>query len=154
MIAGLKPQFHAKVESGAKRHTIRKGKRWRVGMRIDLFANVRQKNMRLIFRAPVTAVEPIQIVIDVERQRLWAWVHGEKLSDSELEQLAVADGFEHGVSQMYLFWLQEHGGEKKKGYPQENIHFDGQVVHWDYAKRSRSPTDMRRACPGNEKGAA
>lgn len=161
MIAGLKDRFIPKVESGLKRHTIRRGKRWRAGMRIDLYRNVRQKSMELIFRAPVTKVESIQIVIDLERQRLWAWVNGAKLSDSELETLARVDGFEHGMAQMFVFWRDQHSGRTKGARRSSrpivpgNIHFDGQIIHWDYERRTVDDAPARprlRIGPPNSGG--
>ena len=123
MIAGLKIRFIPEVESGRKRHTIRKGKRWHVGMRIDLFANVRQKTMRLIFRAPVTCVEDIEILVGAIALKVR--VNDQPLDETELTVLAIRDGFEN-VTDMHKFWLDQHGHGS----------FNGQIVHWNYAKRT------------------
>lgn len=123
MIAGLKHRFIPRVESGDKRHTIRRGKRWKVGMRIDLFKDVRQKTMKLIFRAPVTRVD--DITIHVELTGLTIFIGEHELDASEKEALAIADGFNDRV-EMFEFWSIEHGYGR----------FGGQIIHWDYDRRT------------------
>lgn len=125
MIAGLKDRFIPEVESGKKRHTIRRGKRWRAGMRIDLFANVRQKTMHLIFRAPVTCVEDIVILVG----SVWftVYINDHALDQTELVMLAIRDGFK-SAADMHAFWLKQHGLGS----------FDGQIVHWDYERRTNT----------------
>ena len=39
MILGFKDRFVPMVEDGSKRHTIRAGKRWKVGISADLYAS-------------------------------------------------------------------------------------------------------------------
>lgn len=134
MILGFQERFIPFVEDGSKRHTIRKGKRWSVGMRADLYRKVRQKGMKLIFRATVTKVEPIRIE--------WNWgipivsVNGCALSIGEADLLAWTDGFRPSKGTPYqafiTFWrVQNKLGKKLKV-------FEGQIVHWDYHSRMYS----------------
>jgi hypothetical protein len=93
-------------------------------MRIDLFANVRQKTMRLIFRAPVTCVEDIEILVGATAMKVR--VNDQPLDGTELTVLAIRDGFENAID-MHEFWLDEHGLGS----------FDGQIIHWDYTNRTK-----------------
>lgn len=107
MILGFKDRFVPYVLDGSKTHTIRGGERWSVGMRADLFKNVRQKNMKLIFRANVMKVEAIRIVCDLEsRPDGWPsaklaplsaktniYIEESRLDESERNLFAWRDGF-------------------------------------------------------------
>lgn len=127
MIAGFKRRFVPKIRRGFKRHTIRRGRRWRAGMRMDLYENVRQKDMKLIFRAPVVKVEDITIHVGdpfYSERNLMVFIEEHLLADDELDEFAVRDGFE-GLGEMGKFWHEEHGLGM----------FSGQVIHWDYDKR-------------------
>lgn len=126
MIAGLQERFLLKVLNGFKRHTIRRGKRWRAGMRIDLFLNVRQKNMRLIFRAPVTKVEEFHA--QVRQNGMDIWIDGQRLDLTELHVLAFRDGFD-SHQEMFVFWREEHGLGP----------FHGQIINWDFERRTFEP---------------
>lgn len=142
MIAGFKPQFHDYVLNGTKTHTIRKGHRWRVGMRLDAFANVRQKDMRLLLRVPVIKVEDIRI--EYGEPLFPVFIAGELLDEDERNVLAWRDGFrfkrgsrdpndDFGAGYlgcfglMMDFWIREHGVRFEP--------FVGQIVHWDFAER-------------------
>lgn len=142
MILGFKRQFRPFVEDGSKRHTIRKGKRWRVGMRADLYVDPRQRTMELLFRARVVKVQSIRIGVQMplpfpefeglrvreqgDTKWLAVWIDDIQLSPSEAEQFFYTDGFrapgQSAVAQAARFW--------RKGLP-----FDGQIIHWDYDSR-------------------
>ncbi len=131
MLLGLQDRFVPLVETGAKRHSIRAGERWRAGMRADLYARPRQKGMRLIFRAPVTQVDRIRITVLplnwIERYTpsLRVSINGQPLDPGEIELLARCDGFPEGADEMAGYWRRTHGGGV----------FHGQIIHWDFEAR-------------------
>ncbi len=159
MILGFKKQFVPYVLDGSKRHTIRAGDRWRVGMRADLYEESRRpkkydesgaqvSGMRLLFRDQVTKVEPIVIEHRANRhayRETWANTFI-RIADVELspcsdeaDLFAWHDGFRPwkddprnstmSFVHMVEFWEREHGFGRR-------IHrFDGQVVYWDYEQR-------------------
>lgn len=155
MILGFKDQFVPFVVEGSKTHTIREGERWRAGMRADCYARPRQKDMRLLFRAPVVKVEPIRIHSYEYYQRgptplggnhclfakrgphgeaMLVWINGELLQHDEAESLFRRDGFRDAVMmasyEALLFW-----GDR--------LPFAGQIIHWDYAERF---SDVTHTC--------
>lgn len=161
MILGFKDQFVPYVLDGTKTHTIRAGARWRADMRADLFAKVRQKGMRLLFRAPVVRVESIAILCDPGR-RVDGWpsadlsplrdqtmilIAGVGLDESERQAFAWRDGFRiEGYrggyfEQMVEFWRKEHGLGRRV------VNFHGQIIHWDYAARYIPCADCGRSHP-------
>ncbi len=127
MNLGFKERFILKIESGEKRHTIREGKRWSVGMTAHLWKNMRGRKdgpnpQTLIFTAPVTKVDDITIDVGEETFSIeidFAW-----LSDDEKEAMAKRGGFDN-CEQMFRFWRKNH----KIG------RFIGQIIHWDYERR-------------------
>lgn len=132
MILGFKDRFLPFVKNGTKTHTIRAGNRWRAGMRVDIFENVRQKSMRLLFRAPVRKVE--SVVIDHHRPYgpLEVTIDGIRLSDDETQAFFFRDGFRgedallgKPAVQAKYFWAKQ-----LKAGP-----FIGQIIHWDYDQR-------------------
>lgn len=150
MILGFKDQFVPYILDGTKTHTIRAGQRWRADMRADLFAKVRQKGMRLLFRAPVVRVENI-CIFDDPREGPGIVINGEQLHRAECDLLAYRDGFRVGCDdttaygtvgafdQMIEFWRRTH---KLADHP-----FRGQIVHWDYAQRYVPCGDCGRSHP-------
>jgi hypothetical protein len=106
-------------------------------MRADLYARPRQKDMRLIFRAPVVKVDLIRIFVRMVDpsvpHKLMIWINGEALGLDEKELLARADGFPNGLAEMHYFWLEEHGPGA----------FYGQIIHWDYERRTASDEATR-----------
>lgn len=137
MILGFHERFVPFVLDGSKRHTIREGSRWFPGMRADLFRNVRQANMQLLFRSIVLLVEPIMIEIGRESRIIERIsINGESLDQSEMEAFAYADGFRKGIGvrnpylrEMASYYLNE----KNSGTGRHHR----QLVHWDYEKRFR-----------------
>jgi hypothetical protein len=133
-LLGFKDRFVSLIESGEKRHTIR-GHRADIeaGTRLDLYARPRQKGMRLIFRAPCTKVEQIEIRDFAAGVDAGIRIDGIELSGDERELLAKADGFtqskvnEHFVSTAWLDMLMFWEGR---------LPFDGVIIHWDFAKRT------------------
>lgn len=135
MILGFKDQFVPFVKDGSKTHTIRGGARWKAGMRADLYARPRQKDMRLLFRASVLKVEWIRIgpdyriaidgmELDEGEKDLFAWRDGFRRVDLRPQGAPESWGCFH---EMMDFWRKTHDLAKKP--------FHGQIIHWDYAER-------------------
>lgn len=123
MILGFKDRFVAFVLDGSKRHTIRAGGRWRAGMRADLFSRPRQKDMRLLFRAPVHRVETISIRTN-QVGTLEVRIKDYELTWDERRTLFYRDGFRDGdpSTAALEFW-------------RDRLPFEGQIIHWDFDKR-------------------
>lgn len=153
MLLGFKDQFVPYVLDGSKTHTIRHGygpARWKPGMRADLYEKPRQKGMRLLFRAPVIAVDQIEIwsyeavqcgrgpipplmgnhCLNAHRgpegESLLVQINGELLTASETRHLFKRDGFrEPGTCPQYqalMFWVPL-------------LPFRGHMIHWNYEAR-------------------
>lgn len=142
MNLGFKDQFCPFVEDGTKRHSIRGGERWKVGMRADAYQRPRQKGMRLIFRAWVIKVQSIVIAeVPMEDQceqgvgPLAVWIDGIQLDDLEIEAFFWSDGFRHTGSnssvQAWAFWVDRF----------EAGSWAGQLIHWDYDQRFMDKRD-------------
>ena len=155
MIIGFQDRFEPFVTDGSKRHTIRAGNRWKAGIRADLFVRPRQKDMRLLFRAPVVRVEEIRIdeyeavqcgrgsipplngnhVLKACRgprgESLLVRIDGELLAWDETSALFFRDGFrepgECPQFQALQFW-------------HKRLPFRGQIIHWDYDRRNTNGT--------------
>jgi hypothetical protein len=126
-ILGFKDRFVPRVRSGDTRHTIRAGFFWRVGMIAHLYEHVRHKEMRLIFRVPVSKVEEIKFAAAFQPagSLMDVWIDSVMLSPDECERLARADGFS-SFEDMTAFWAPELKKEPT---------WYGQVIHWDYDRR-------------------
>ena len=152
MTLGFKRQFEAHVQDGSKRHTVRGGARWKVGMRADLYIDPRQKGMRLLFRAHVVRVQTIRIAIQqllpfpefaglrVAKipDHVAVWIDGQQLSPDEVEHFFWSDGFRQprrsATAQAIQFW-------------RKRLPFSGQIVHWDYDRRFTQLPEKRRRKP-------
>lgn len=114
-------QFAGKVVRGEKRQTIRAlrkdGREERVGQTAFCFFGMRTKHCRRLIEGPIVSVD--RIVLDVRRNRLKACVAGRALREAELEQLALADGFDSSLH------LAEFFG-RRYGFP-----FTGRLIVWD-----------------------
>lgn len=148
MLLGFKDQFVKKILAGEKTHTIRE-RDIKVGDRLDLYKRPRQKGMKLLFRAPCVKVERIEILPSAsgpqyeefckefgikvpDRSQLYRAMHlacsaviidNNGLTPDEIEQLARRDGFPNFFD-MLKFW-------------DGRLPFQGQIIHWDYSKRTR-----------------
>jgi hypothetical protein len=132
MNLGFKDQFCPFVEDGSKRHTMRAGDRWRVGMRADLFQRPRQKGMRLMFRAVVNRVE--SVVIQDADGYLIITVDGTRLAMDEARSFLWRDGFRgegSSMAQARKFWSKQLA----------KAPFVGQIIHWDYDNRFTDTAD-------------
>ena len=114
----FKNRFAPDVETYRKRHSIRAGNRWRKGMMVHAFTDMRTKKCRrLIPATPCTKVEPIVIryakggLLTVKRS-------GVNLIYQEIKLLAINDGFE-GTFDFVQFFTPERGTT-----------FKGQLIHW------------------------
>lgn len=149
MILGFKDQFCPFIEDGSKQHTIRGGRRWKAGMRADLYQRPRQRGMRLMFRALVIRVEEIRIedyqayqsgptplggnhcsnypLRGPNGEALLIWINRELLAADEAEAFLRRDGFRDPALmasyQALLFW-------------DDKLPFTGQLIHWDYGNRT------------------
>lgn len=113
MILGFKEQFNKPIETGVKTHTIRNGHRWKKGMKIHFYNNVRTKKMKK-FRDDgiVISVQDISIT--------WNGEIPEISIDSLLmpitlhDLLAINDGFSN-KEELYRWFKND---------------FKGQIIHW------------------------
>jgi len=120
---GLDPSIHypkdynffVKDKCLPKLHTIRKDdtNRWEEGKQIDFFINARQKNMfRFAPRLPVISIQYFGIFYHNGKPEVN--IDGRYLFDSEIEKLALNDGFEN--TEDFLKYFSED--------------FNGKIMHW------------------------
>jgi len=106
-------------ENIPKIHTIRRGKRWKAGMKIHMAIGVRTKDYHQFnagFPSLQTCISTQDIII-ISILEFWpieVWIDSRKLSDDEICELARNDGFDS---------LDDF----KKYF---NGEFEGQIVHW------------------------
>jgi len=103
------------IDIRSKIHTIRedKSKRWKVGNKIHFVINNRTKK-RLQF-APVVNVKSIQQIFITPNSEIFRVnVDGKWLEDSEIEKLALNDGFNNVED--FFDWFSED--------------FVGKIIHW------------------------
>jgi hypothetical protein len=99
MILGFKAEFVPAVVAGTKPHTIRKGKRWRVGQSIQFYQDARQKTMLKIRPDAVATVVQEIIITRPERylgppREPVITIDGRQLTPLECQELARRDGFD------------------------------------------------------------
>ena len=106
-------QFAPKVESGAKRCSIRAKRKHpiKVGDTLFLYTGMRTKACRKLRQAACTATTPI--VIDGIR----VFTNGQELTGNQVNRLAIDDGF----PTLQAFWAFFH---KTDG------HFEGDLIEW------------------------
>lgn len=108
-----------------KIHTIREdvNDRWKAGNNIDFFINCRQKNMfRFAPVLPVVSVQRIEIVYYTDREVLMKdlppktaiSVDDRRLSETEILQLALNDGFD-SVKDFFAYFNED---------------YEGKIIHW------------------------
>jgi len=117
MILGFKDTFVPAVVAGTKPHSIRSGNRWRVGMSIQFYRNVRQASMTKIRENGVAKV--------VQKIEILRYQHGceiiiddRMLTPLECQELARRDGFQD-LDELLRFISEMHG-----------LPFTGQLVCW------------------------
>ncbi len=115
----FKSRFVESILNGSKTHTIRGTRKLqdKPGNIMHLYTGLRQKDARLLMRAPCVRVDAISID-EQHRVRLGE----EQLSDDECQVMARRDGFA-SFAEMMEFW---HG----------RLPFEGHVYHWDPARRT------------------
>lgn len=125
MILGFKSRFVSSVADGTKPHTIRAGARWRVGMSIQFYQNVRQPGMTKIRENGVAMVVQEVCLKHVAWKLPNGWktqtvlfVDGRQLTPLECEELARRDGFDD-FRQLWDWFDNTHG-----------LPFTGQLVCW------------------------
>lgn len=125
------PMFRQSVAMGVKTQTVRatRSRHAKPGERVQLYTGMRTKYCRKLVDAdPVcTDITDIEIVVTVGHPEFIASITlgGRELSDDEVEQFAIADGFTPGLLhtarwQMGDFWLYKHG----------QCRFRGVVIKW------------------------
>lgn len=119
MILSSKPQFIPKYLDGTKIHSIRKGKRWKAGMRIQYYQDTRTKNMRKFMGDGLcTSVQNITMT-RLSPTHLSVFIDDYLLGHEDIKTLARNDGFDN-VEDFVLFFFPE-------GYYGM---FEGQIIHW------------------------
>ncbi|WP_163401457.1 hypothetical protein [Flavobacterium fluviatile] len=104
------------VEAKPKIHTIREDPkdRWKVGMMIDFFINVRTKKMfRFAPVMPVVSVQTIEIYHFGEKAKS-VCINGRKLKVLRVKELAQNDGFDT-VEDFFAYFNED---------------FTGKIIHW------------------------
>ncbi|WP_151087364.1 hypothetical protein [Hymenobacter baengnokdamensis] len=126
MILSFKQVFVPAVVAGTKPHTIRAGRRWRVGMSIQFYQDSRQKTM-VKFRPDAVATVVQEVAIQrtrlangkwAPRDELAVFVDNRQLTPLECQELARRDGFDD-FAQLLEFFANSHG------FP-----FTGQLIGW------------------------
>ena len=140
MIIGVSDRFVPLVLNGTKTGTIRRGKRWKVGMIAALVKNFRRKKefmglrqvagQELLFRARVIGVSDCYLrKFDKPCKIVDCWLNEGRITQDALADLAWEDGFRKGgsagVFEMAEFLMPD--GED----------FDGQQIQWDYEGREK-----------------
>ena len=123
-VAISKVKFDNSIDHSPKIHTIRKDdkNRWKPGIMIDFFINARHKDMfRFAPRIPVVSTQKIRIIHlkdtllgVVLSHKMYVLIDGKRLSDDEIDKLAINDGFKDGWAFFEYF----------------NEDFEGKIIHW------------------------
>ncbi|QUM72212.1 ASCH domain-containing protein [Sphingopyxis granuli] len=126
----FKAMFADQIERGAKRQTVRadRQRHARVGEAIQLYTAMRTRHCRkLVDPDPVCiAVQHIEISLPYGHSSIIAAiaVDGIPLTDDEIDEFAIADGFGEGAGwprfKMGRFWLDNHGWKD----------FSGVLIKW------------------------
>lgn len=130
----FKKQFADAVESGAKRMTIRHGRKHptRPGDVLQLYTGLRTRGVRKLLDAVCVTVTPLEIY-DLD-DVLIVTVGGKFLLWSDIHDLAIKDGFQNADAFIDFFDLTY-------GLP-----FFGEIIEW-----SDQPTAAHAASEGEEK---
>ena len=127
---GFKKEFKDDVYWGIKRQTIRrvrKVRRIKIGDQLNLYTGMRTPQCKLIRKAICTSLKPITI--------FWGGVvslDGQKLTNTEIKILALADGFLSTRDFMNFFKkTYGHFADCQDG-------FEGELIEWELYKSLRS----------------
>lgn len=116
----FKPQFEEPIATLAKRQTVRGHRRRhaRVGEPMQLYCGMRTRHCRKILTPDPVCTALLTIRIDLDKRHpemiVAMQIDGGWLSDAEIEDFAVADGFGSGLAdgfarrRMGEFWIEEH----------------------------------------------
>ncbi len=115
------------------------------GDRLDLYVNVRQKNMRLLRRVQCSKVDPI--TIRLAPADMVITICGEQLSLDEARAFAWRDGFRprgtslaqpgDALDHMQTFWIIRNGLIAERPWR-------GVVIHWLVGVELPGPGEKRR----------
>lgn len=110
--------FYIKDRCAPKLHTLREDPkdRWKAGVMIDFFINVRQPGMfRFAPKIEVVSTQRVEIIRTSDYlEETIVRIDGRQLNELEARQFAFNDGFESLIE----FWLWFKDG------------FDGKLIHW------------------------
>jgi hypothetical protein len=120
--------FNQTLDLNLKLHTIRDDQkdRWKAGMKIDFFINVRKKDMfRFAPVLPVVSVQKIEIIITencaLRKRQVWIddvfalyYEYGDRIIDKGLLQLVQNDGFDT-IEDFFAYFDKD---------------FTGKLIHW------------------------
>ena len=135
----FKRRFAPRIRAGQKRHTIRaiRTRGFRYGDDLYLWIEQRKPSREWIGFSKCAEVQEVRIDLGAEFGRLDFTIDGARLTLSEEDALARADGFDD-MRALYDFWIETHGIQ---AFP-----WDGQIIHWEFPFRdySDSPASRRK----------
>lgn len=103
-----------------KKHSIRRGKRWKAGMKLHMATGTRTRYYNQ-FNKNIDGLQTVVSVQDIEIRLAWndkiVLVDGRILSADEVDYLAMNDGFET----IQAFW---------NFFAEDEADLDGQIIHW------------------------
>jgi hypothetical protein len=114
MICGFKKHFVPKIHAGIKKHTMRKGTRWKVGMSIQMATGVRTKNYNCFKEAVCKHIQSVEIkwkTVDKgtvgECKAVQVFIDGRNVTnDSQtIDMLVACDGFDSRKE--FFEWFNE-----------------------------------------------
>ncbi len=137
MILGFKKQFVEPILNGTKIHTIRKGNRWKPGVKAQMATGVRTKNYHCFKEVEIVSVQDIHfwitggvkfgngLAIRSDIINMHCAIDTNKLVTYDLcKELAANDGFHHFDHMImvdeFLHWF----------LPNRESIFKGQIIHW------------------------
>jgi hypothetical protein len=115
---GFKRFLGPKIKDGSKPHTIRAKRKhpFKVGARLYMYHDLRQKSCEKIGEADVSKVEEIHVLCGEIGANVF--IDGRELGWDEVISLAIKDGFDD-VSGLLDFIFENHGAD-----------FTGDLIHW------------------------
>ncbi|MDD2995445.1 MAG: hypothetical protein PHP99_04415 [Paludibacter sp.] len=134
MLIGYKPQFHAKILDGTKKHTIRTDahNRWRAGMAMHQSAGVRTKQYKLLKLDTCTGTQKIRISIVDKNKSPDSYVCCKSIRRKQVER-----AFEVTVDNKKLRWRHIVMLAHNDGFDSADEFFKwffdgetGKIIHW------------------------